>query len=159
MNKKLLLVIGLLLIAVSLIKPKLNIVKPSPIKEVTISAPSDPNLKQAAEDVAKLFASKSGSQEEAAALRDLYIGLARLVKLDGEDQVVKTTEEIKQANSLAGQLISLEIKGKYPGLAKESQEVVVSAIGDDAVSLTPDLRAKGSDAFMALAWAYDQAIR
>lgn len=158
-NKNILLVIGIGLVIFGLIKPTLDINKPSPINEVTISEPSDPAIKQAAEDVVKLFVEKNGSKSEAASLRDLYISLARLVKLDGEDQVVKNTEEIKQANSLAGQMLNLDIKGKYVGLAKESQDVIVAAIGDDSVALTQDLRNKGSEAFMALAWAYDATLK
>lgn len=158
-NKNILLVIGIGLVIFGLIKPTLDINKPSPINEVTISEPSDPAIKQAAEDVVKLFVEKNGSKSEAASLRDLYISLARLVKLDGEDQVVKNTEEIKQANSLAGQMLNLDIKGKYVGLAKESQDVIVAAIGDDSVALTQDLRNKGSEAFMALAWAYGATLK
>jgi len=159
MNKTVLLVLGIGLIGYGLLRPNIDLVKPSPLNVINVVAPSDETIKTAASEVAELFKSKGGSKQEAVGLRDLYVGLSRLVKLDGEDQIIKNTEEIRQANAIAGLLLNLDIKGKYPGLAKESQEVIVAAIGDDMVQLTPDLRSRGSDAFMALAWAYDQILQ
>lgn len=162
MNKNLLLIIGLVLVVIGLTKPNIsNIIKPKPIhNDTTIVEPSDNNLKKEAEDVIKVFSeSSSASAKDAAELRDLYCGLARLIKIDGEDKIVSSTEHIRQANSIGGRLLKLDIKGKYPNLAKENQDVVLAAIGDDSVALTTDLRNKASDAFMALAWAYDQAAK
>lgn len=157
MNNKILLIVGFVLIAIGLLKPNFNIGFPIAPNRVSVSTPSDSELKEAAKEVTVLFVNKNGSKEEAVQLRDLYIGLSRLVALDGSDMVLKTTEEIRQANSLSGVMLHLDMKGKYDGLAKESNDVIVSAVGDDNVALTPDLRTKSSDAFMALAWAYDQA--
>ena len=96
---------------------------------------------------------ESGAKSDAKRLRDLYLDLAKLVELDGENEVVKSTEEIRQANSLAGVMLRLDIKGKYPDLAKEAKEVVVAAIGDDQILLSKELRAKAVEGLNALAWA------
>ena len=73
--------------------------------------------------------------------------------------VIKNTEEIRQANSLAGTMLRLDIKGKYPNLAKEATEVIVASIGDDNINLSPELRTKAADGFNALAWAYNEASK
>jgi hypothetical protein len=102
---------------------------------------------------------EAGAKNDARRLRDLYIDLAKLVELDGEDEVVKSTEEIRQANSLTGVMLRLDIKGKYPNLAKEAKEVLVSSIGDDQILLSKELRAKAVEGLNALAWACNQGSK
>ena len=48
------------------------------------------------------------------------------MELDGEDLVIKNTDEIRQANSIAGVMLRLDIKGKYPDLAKEANRYIVT---------------------------------
>jgi hypothetical protein len=50
-------------------------------------------------------------------------------------------------------MLRLDIKGKYPDLAKEAKEVVVAAIGDDQILLSKELRVKAVEGLNALAWA------
>ena len=106
-----------------------------------------------------MLKSTNGSKRDFKKLRDLYIDLAKLVELDGEDEVVKSTEDIRQANSLAGVMLRLDIKGKYPDLAKEIKEVIVAAIGDDQIPLSKELRPKAVDGFNALAWAMNEGSK
>lgn len=164
MNKNLVLVIGGLLILLGLTKfdfGRLNPIRPSPsnIDVMELVAPSDENVKKEAQDVISLLKSSSGSKQDSKRLRDLSLDLGRLVQLDGEDLVIKNTDEIRQANGIAGVMLRLDIKGKYPNLAKEAKEVIVSSIGDDNINLTPELRAKAVDGFNALAWAYNEASK
>lgn len=164
MNKNVLLICGIVLVAIGLFKPNLgnlgNLnVKPS----ITLSAPTDTNIKKEAQDVVD-FMRKSNSSSvsvDAAQLRDLYINLASMISLSGNDVVINTTEEIRRANSISGHLLQasgVDLKGKYAELAKECGEVIVTSIGEDNVTLSPDLRKKASDGFMALAWAFNQLV-
>lgn len=160
MNSKTLLIVAGLLIAVGLIKPDLSSLVPSNKPKdsvVFIEAPSDENVKKECDDVAKIL--KSGSPNDAVRLRDLFLDISKLIELDGEDLVIKTTEEIRQANSLAGPMLKLDIKGKYTNLANESKEVIVAVIGDDSVPLTVELRKQSVNAFKYLAWACNEGAK
>ena len=79
--------------------------------------------------------------------------LATLVSLDGEDCIIKNTEEIRQANRLAGIMLKLDMKGKYENLAEAGTNLIKAAIGDDSVLLDDSLREKAVEGFNALAWA------
>ena len=73
---------------------------------------------------------------------------------DEDDKVISDTASIKEANSLAGKMLRLNIKDKYSGLAEAAKDVVVSGIGEDDVSLDDDLRQKAVESFRALSWAF-----
>ena len=156
-NNNLVLVIAGLLILVGLTKFDLSGFsilpnRPNVVDVLELPEPTDQAVKKEADDVV-LVLKESGAKVDAKRLRDLYLDLAKLVELDGEDEVVKSTEEIRQANSLAGVMLKLDIKGKYPNLAKEAKEVVVASIGDDQIPLSKELRVKAVEGLNALAWA------
>lgn len=160
-NNKVILVLAALLIALGLFQPNLSDWgvpnKPVSIDVLELVAPVDENVKKEADDVVSLLKESGSSvKSDAKRLRDLYLDLAKLVELDGEDEVVKSTDEIRQANSLAGLMLRLDIKGKYPDLAKEAKEVVVASIGDDHILLSKELRVKAVEGFNALAWAFNE---
>jgi hypothetical protein len=56
-------------------------------------------------------------------------------------------------------MLRLDIKGKYPNLAKEAKEVVVAAIGDDQIPLSKELRVKAVEGLNALAWAFNMGSK
>ena len=155
-QKNILLGLAALLIIVGLLKPEFSNIlgpnKPATVDVLELSEPTDPAVKKEADDVVSVL-KEAGAKVDARRLRDLYMDLAKLVELDGENEVVKSTEEIRQANSLAGVMLRLDIKGKYPDLAKETKEVVVAAIGDDQILLSKELRVKAVEGLNALAWA------
>ncbi len=163
MNKNTLLIIAGLLIIIGLVKPDFSkllnnngtVINKPVIGE--LEEPSDENIKKECEDVAKIL--RNGLSTDAGRLRDLYIDLAKLIELDGEDLVIKDTEAIRQANSLAGTMLKLDIKGKYPNLASEAKEVIVAVIGDDSVLLSPELRKQSASAFRYLAWACNEGTK
>ena len=160
-DKKVLLALGGLLILLGLLKPEFsNVINPRPsvVDVLELPTPTDEAVKKEADDVVALV-KESGAKNDAKRLRDLYLDLAKLVELDGEDEVVKSTEEIRQANSLAGVMLRLDIKGKYPNLAKEAKEVVVAAIGDDQIPLSKELRTKAVEGLNALAWAFNMGSK
>jgi hypothetical protein len=163
MNKNIILVIGAILIALGLLKPDLSNIglwnRPVAIDVLEIQAPSDPNIKDKADKVVEIITSVNDHKNDSRRLRDLYIDLGKLIQLDGEDEVVTSTEEIRQTNRLSGLMLKLDIKGKYKDLASASQAVIVEAIGDDNIPLSKDLRAKAVDAFNALAWAYNTGAK
>jgi hypothetical protein len=160
-DKKVLLGLGGLLILVGLLKPEFSDIlkpKPSVVDVLELSVPTDEAVKKEADDVVTVL-KEAGIKSEAKRLRDLYIDLAKLVELDGEDEVIKSTEEIRQANSLAGIMLRLDMKGKYPNLAKEAKEVVVASIGDDQILLSKELRVKAVEGLNALAWACNEGSK
>jgi hypothetical protein len=157
-TKTILIALASLLILVGLIKPDFsNWVKPesSPSNVVNVvDAPADPVLKEKADLVVKVFLSGQGNRRtDGLRLSGLYHDLATLIELDGENEVVKNTDEIRQANAIAGVMARLDMKGKYPDLAQSTNNVVVAAIGDENAVLSKELRAKAADSFRALSWA------
>lgn len=163
-NSKLLLVIAGLLIVVGLTKPDLSFLnnKPTPVvldSIVQVSKPTDSGLLEKSNKVIQSLKQGSSRKYDGQRLALLYLDLSTLIELDGENEVVKTTEEIRQANSLAGVMLRLNIQGDYPGLAEAAKDLVVSHIGDDAVNLDSTLRTKASEAFKALAWACNEGSK
>jgi hypothetical protein len=157
MKNNLLLAIAGLLVLIGLTGfdlTRLNVMpnRPNVVDVLELPEPTDLAVKKEADDVVVVL-KESGAKSDAKRLRDLYLDLAKLVELDGENEVVRNTEEIRQANSLAGVMLRLDIKGKYPDLAKEAKEVVVAAIGDDQILLSKELRVKAVEGLNALAWA------
>ena len=154
-TKNLLLLIGAILIVLGLFKPNLsNIVNITPSNTtVVVEKPSNTELLDECQDVVNALKQNSDRKQDGVRLASLYNDLATLVSLDGEDLVLKNTEEIRQANKLAGVMLKLDIKGKYPELAKATNSVIVASLGDDSVMLDDKLREQAVDGFKALAWA------
>jgi hypothetical protein len=156
-NNTLLLVLGLALISYGVFQPDLGSFIPnSPTVNnvvVNVEKPSDPDLLSACEGVIDAFKSSNNRREDALKLSSLYHDLASLISLDFENEVVKNTMEIREANKLAGILFNLNIKNKYPDLSSSCNNVVVVGIGDDDVVLDSDMRKKATDTFKALSWA------
>lgn len=153
----LLLTVAGILIVIGVIKPDLNqLINNTPVCNntiVNIDSPEDPILREKAEIIIATL--KNADSLDTQKLRNLALDMSVLIGLDGEDLVIKTTEEIRQAVSLSGVMLRMDIKGKYPSLASQSTDVIVAAIGDDDLPLTPDLRSKAVKGFEALAWAYN----
>lgn len=160
MNKKFLLILAGLLVAIGLLKPSIpsslvNIFKPSAVvvDNQTIDEPSDPVLKEKCADVISALRTSSSRSKDGPRLGNLYADLATLIELEGENTVVKTTDEIRQANMLSGTMLRMNIKGEYSNLAVATNGVIVAGIGLDNVILNTELRAKAVESFRALAWA------
>lgn len=157
-KEKILLVIASILILLGLFKPDFRslipINVPSVVNVLDVSPPTDEKLKQLAIEVAECF--KSGSSDrktEAIKLAELYYDMSILISLDSENQVINNTEAIRQANTLAGPMLNMKIKGKYNGLSEAADNLISSSIGTENVKLTQELREKSVEAFLALSWA------
>jgi hypothetical protein len=160
MRNKVLLGLGLLLLVVGILKPNLDFLKRSPqpnngVECYVMDAPSDAELLKEAQDITKILLASSDSTRKFDSLKlaSLYCDMSTLISIDNEDQVIKDTAAIRSANSLAGKMLRLNIKDKYPDLATEAKDLVVKAIGDDDVVLDVELRQKAVAAFRALSWA------
>ena len=162
-NKNLLLVLAGVLIVLGLFKPDFSkIINYSPVDNsvsVVVEKPSNVDILDECQDVIDALKENSDRKKDGTRLASLYNDLATLVSLDGEDLVLKNTEEIRQANKLSGVMLKLDIKGKYPNLAKATNSVIVSSIGDDSVMLDDKLRQQSVDGFKALAWACIQGTK
>jgi hypothetical protein len=150
------LIVGAVLLCYGLLVPfiKSN-TNTNPINHTpSVLVPLDPSLKDNCEKVVEIL--KSGSSDrtvDGVKLSGLFSDLARLIELDGDNEVIKNTDEIREANRIAGAFYNLDLKGKYTNLTQAATNVVVQHIGDDNVALDPELRKKAVEAFNGLAWA------
>jgi hypothetical protein len=163
-TKTLLLALAFILIGIGLFKPNLGslVDRPQPVvvDVAELSAPVREGLKTKADEVVRVL--KNGDSDrktDGKRLSSLYVDLATLVTLDGDDEVIKNTEEIRQANKLAGTMLKLDIKNKYPKLAEAAKAVIIEAIGDDSVALNKESRVQAAEGFKALAWACSQGAK
>lgn len=158
MNNKIVLVVGAVLIAVGILRPDFSnlLPKPGPVvvnTDVVVEEPTDNVLKEAALKVAQAIQNGDGNRKvDGLSLSSLYSDIAILISLDGENEVVRTTNDIREINSVSGSLMNLKLAGKYPGLSTAARELVIAAIGDDISVLNEETRKAASDAFKALAW-------
>lgn len=162
MNKYYLWFVALGLVAFGLLQPHLSVTNNSPANTpiVVVTKPSDAALVDACADVINILKNSGSSRTtDGTRLSELYCDIARLIELDGENTVIKTTEEIKQANSLSGLMLRMDLKGKYPNLAEAAKKVIVAGVGDDATILDANLRQKAVESFMALAWACNEGAK
>lgn len=159
MNKNVVLAIGAVLIFVGVFKPDLSNIIPkggpnNMPQKIEVAMPSNPELKDLALNVAEIFhdAGKEG-KEDALTLAGLYNDIAILVSMDKENEVIKTTSELREVNSVAGNLMNLKLQGRYAGLPQAARELIFTALGGDSVTvLNEETRTKAVEAFNALAW-------
>jgi hypothetical protein len=157
LNNNIILVLGGLLVAYGLFGSNFNtIINNSPSQDaISVVMPLDPNLKNDCEKVTSVFRSGSGNRKvDGVKLSNLYRDLAKLIGLDGENETIKNTDEIRDANRIAGLLYDLDLSGKYPELTETTTNVVKNYIGDDNVVLDPVLRKRAVEAFNGLSWAF-----
>jgi hypothetical protein len=160
MNKNVLLIIAGLLIAIGVFKPNFStlVSGPKSVDTVVFVEPKE-EYKDYVSEVISALSSDPDRKVDGKRLASMSNDVATLISLDGENEAIKNTEEIRQINKLIGPMLKLDIKGKYPKLAQASQNLIVSAIGDDVLLLDKELRIKSSEAFMALAWAYNEGAK
>jgi hypothetical protein len=155
--KSVLLLVALALLAIGIFKPNLDLLNrpasPSAVVQLDVKEPESVELRKKADIVIKALSVNSDRKKDGFRLAQLYNDMATLIALDGKDEVIKNTEEIRQANRLTGAMLKLDIKGKYEDLPEAAQDLVLTAIGDDNVLLNEDLREKAVQGFKALSWA------
>jgi hypothetical protein len=162
MNKKLLLIIGAILIVYGIFKPDISGLIPANPNPVSVSenyvidAPSSDSLLEDAKEIIQILEQSGDSTKKTDCLKlsSLYADMSVLIELDQADKVIADTANIRTANSLAGKMLRLNIKDKYPGLADAAKKLVSSYIGEDDVSLDDELRSKSVEVFRALSWAF-----
>jgi len=163
MNNKWLLALAIGLIYIGIAKPDLSFINiPSNSNSVcaeanyVTDAPSDDNLLALARSVTDIVKDSDDStrRSDCSRLSSLYADMALLIELDDQDKVISDTANIREANSIAGKMLRLNIKDKYPGLAEAAKVLVSSEIGTDDVVLNEDMRVKAVSAFRALSWAF-----
>lgn len=162
MNNKFLLTVGAVLIGIGVFKPDLSsinlpLVNPEcNIETYVIDAPADTELLNKANAVIDILQSSDDSTRpsDCIKLSALYSDMATLIELDNQDKIISNTTAIREANSLAGKMLRLNIKDKYPNLAEAARDVIVYNIGEDDVVLNEETRDKAVQAFRALSWAF-----
>jgi hypothetical protein len=142
-----LLLVGIGLIAFSLLSSNFSFPGLGS-QSVDLPKPSDPVLVELASPV---ISALNGSGEDGRKLSNLYNDLATLIEIN--DDIIKNTEEIREANRIAGKMSKLDLKGKYPNLGEAANNMIIKYIGNENAALSDDLRSKSVSAFRALAWA------
>lgn len=161
MNKKhVLLLIGAILCLVGLLKPSWPInSNNNSVNSVNVIEPSDPAVLELANNVISVLKKHNATKDDCYRLSSLYADMEQLILLDGENTVIKTTEEIRQANRLSGLMLKMNLKDRYPDLASSMSKLIISIIGDDQIPLNDELRIKAAEAFGALSWACSQGVK
>lgn len=162
MHNKILLGIGVALCIIGLLKPNIsnlgfnNSLKYSNVENYVIDPPSNSELIEKGKIITKILLDSNDSTRKTDALKlsSLYCDMATLISLTDDNEVIDKTTEIREANSLAGPMLKLNIKDKYPNLAQAAEQLVVYQIGEDEVKLNSELRNKAAEAFRALSWAF-----
>ncbi len=151
-SNSLLLLLAVGLIATSLVVPRLNSISTNNSAFV-FDKPTNTTLIELSQPIIE---SLDNSGNDGLELAKLYRDLAKLIDIS---DIIKNTEEIREANRISGKMLDLNLKDKYPGLADAANNLVVSYIGDDNLVLSPELRQKSSEAFRALAWACSEGSK
>lgn len=166
MKHKIALIIGFILLLFGLLKPDLSLLinnglnhNTNKIISIEIIKPENKDLLASCFDIIKILKINGRRSDDAKKLSALYKDMALLISLDNDNEIVKTTDDIRQANTLSGLMLQLDLKGKYKDLPTACNNVLVAAIGDDSVLLDKTLRAKAVEAFKALAWATNEASK
>lgn len=166
MQNKLILGIGIVLVLLGFFKPSfdnINIVPNIPnvsVESYVVDAPADDALLAKAKIVVDILQASDDSarKENSLKLSSLYADLATLIEID-DTPVITDTASIREANSLSGKMLRLNIQSKYPKLAESARDIIATGIGDDDVMLSPELRAKAAESFRALSWACYEGSR
>ena len=159
-SNKWLLILAVALVYIGVAKPDLSFINfPTPscnTDTCVVDAPSDSVLLEKSRIITSIVKESNDStrKSDCIKLSSLYADMAVLIELDKEDQVIADTANIKEANSIAGKMLRLNIKDKYPGLADAAKDLLSSSIGDDDIVLDEELRNKAVNAFRALSWAF-----
>lgn len=158
-NKTIILALGGILLLLGVLRPDFSSFVPSSNTSVVTFDTSNfvapaKEYKDESEAVIKALSSNSGRKTDGKVLASLARDIGLLIQLDEENEVIKNTEEIRQANSLVGPMLKLNLKDKYPDLKEASEKMIIAVIGDESVPLDKDLRNKASQAFFMLAWSY-----
>jgi len=163
MQNKLVLFVGVVLVLFGIFKPDLsNLSLPVGGSTVCVTsnhvadAPANETLLNKARAITEVLLASDDStrKSDCIKLSSLYCDIATLIELDKTDLVIADTSTIREVNSVAGKMLRLDIKDKYPNLAELAKDLVVTNIGDDDVILDEELRLKAVEAFRALSWAF-----
>lgn len=161
-NKKVVLVLGVALVCLGLFGSKFDLGSKTPVNNsvsVSVDKPSDEALLTLAQDLVSCVKNSKVTREDGLKLANLAMDMSTLIGLDGSSEVIKSTEEIRQANRLSGMMLRMDMNKKYPELASKMNTIVIAYIGDDIVSLNAELRTKSCDVFKAIAWAFVEGTK
>ena len=89
-------------------------------------------------------------------LSDYFLTLADVVKT--EPGLIKTTEQFKYFNSIAGQLnfTGLDLKDKYANLGESIDEIIIATLGKENEDLTQEARTSLVNVLNAISWGFNQ---
>lgn len=164
MNNKVLLIIAVALIGLGIMKPDWNwpvVSIDTPVvieRELKPLKPNDKEVLELCNQVIEVLKNGDGNVKlDAPRLRDFYLDLATIYQLDEKEGIIKTTEDIRNANSMAGHMLRMDLNKKYEGYNAACSAVVASQIGTKNIVLDKEIRTKAVQAFLYLAWACDGA--
>ena len=89
-------------------------------------------------------------------LSDYFLTLADVVKT--EPGLIKTTEQFKNFNSIAGQInfTGLDIKDKYANIRESIDQIIIATLGKENEDLTQEARTSLVNVLNAISWGFNQ---
>lgn len=89
-------------------------------------------------------------------LSDYFLTLADVVNT--EPGLIKTTEQFKNFNSIAGQLnfTGLDLKDKYANLGESIDGIIIATLGKENEDLTQEARTSLVNVLNAISWSFNQ---
>ena len=122
--------------------------------EVTPVEPKvvEPSLTTLVQELTLLDIDKKDKKQ----LSDYFLTLADVVKT--EPGLIKTTEQFKNFNSIAGQLnfTGLDLKDKYANLGESIDEIIIATLGKENEDLTQEARTSLVNVLNAISWGFNQ---
>ena len=111
------------------------------------------DLRRATDGVRQSLAGDS-SPQDARRLANFYAQFATVVEDD--KGVIQTTQQIREGHVNAGRLAFPEMRGRYPKLAFELDDIFAAEIGLENTALTPAKRKEVVELFRAISWSLEQ---
>jgi len=112
--------------------------------------PTDSQVLTAVQPLKAKFAVLDNNEK--LALASLWRELANVIALD-TDNIIKSNADIREANSVAGRLMALRMKGKYPSLGADVDSAIKNVMGKNPDALDATTKKKAVELFNGLSWA------
>jgi hypothetical protein len=128
-----------------------DVVLPNPVPVVVVDEPTD-TYKNMVKDIVSIDIKK----DHAKLISDFFLEVASVIEDD--PGFLKTTEQFRNFNTMAGQLnfSGTDMKGLYPNLGQKIDDAFMMAVGKENSKLEGEKRAGLVSVLKAIAWGVNQ---
>ena len=135
-SSNILLIVGCILLLIGYFGPMIAQNHISLNEDIVLEAPYDPELLELSKPIIEAL---DGSASDGKALAKLYRDIAILISLN--EDIIRTTEEIREANKLSGLMLQLNLKDKYPNdmeFGREARKLNIDGSLAELIKQTPN---------------------